>query len=110
MALRTLFAFIVASVLLNSTGCCFLRRVFCDDCCSPCETGAFTYFAGRSCGEAYYGDWKSHPPKCDPCDDCGNYVGCSPCDESWPLYRRPLRTLRTFLFGDCCATPCDGCY
>jgi hypothetical protein len=108
MMFRRLIALVVGLVLLNSSGCCWLRRVLCDDCCSPCDTGAFTYYAGRSCGEAYYGDWHSHPPKCDPCDDCGNYVGDSPCcDPCFPLLRRPLRTLRNFIVGNC---DCGQCY
>lgn len=40
--------------------------------CCPC---------GRSCGgcgELYWNEWHSDPPACcDPCDDCGNWVGPS---------------------------------
>jgi len=77
MAARYSLALIVAIGLLTSSGCCWIRRVLCDECCSPCETGAFTYFTGKSCGPTYWGDWHSHPPKCDPCDNCGRYVGRS---------------------------------
>jgi hypothetical protein len=79
MVARFLLALAVAVSLLGSGGCCWVRRVLCDECCSPCDTGAFTYYPGRSCGPRYWGDWISHPPKCDPCDTCGNYVGQCQC-------------------------------
>ncbi len=79
MVARRLFAVAIAVLLLSSSGCCWVRRVLCDECCSGSETGAFTYFAGRSCGEAYWGDWHSHPPKCDPCDTCGYEMASCQC-------------------------------
>ena len=37
-------------------------------------------FCGAGCGDVYWSDWKNHPPDyCDPCDDCGNFVGCGSC-------------------------------
>ena len=89
MIARRLLALALGVSLLGSSGCCWVRRVLCDECCTPCDTGAFTYYAGRSCGPRYWGDWISHPPKCDPCDTCGNYVGDCQC--------RPVRPLRRFL-------------
>jgi hypothetical protein len=79
MVARRLLALLLAVLLLSSSGCCWLRRVLCDECCSGCETGAFTFFAGRSCGEAYWSDWHSHPPKCDPCDGCGYAIDSCEC-------------------------------
>ncbi|QDT68092.1 hypothetical protein MalM25_10040 [Planctomycetes bacterium MalM25] len=37
-----------------------------------CNTGC------GGCGELYWNEWHSDPPACcDPCDDCGNWVGPS---------------------------------
>ncbi|MCC9609323.1 hypothetical protein LOC68_05795 [Blastopirellula sp. JC732] len=34
---------------------------------------------GAGCGdEVYWGEWWSDPPKCDPCDCHGNYIGPNP--------------------------------
>jgi hypothetical protein len=35
----------------------------------------------KGCGDCYWDEWYSDPPdECDPCDDCGNYIGerCCP--------------------------------
>lgn len=78
MGRRAIFPLILGLLLVSTgSGCCWVRRVLCNECCDPCDRGAFTYYAGDSCGDKYCGDWKSHPPKCDPCDDCGLNVGCS---------------------------------
>lgn len=74
MLARKLIALYAILVLCTSSGCC-IRRMLCAECCDPCDRGAFTYYPGNSCGEAYYGDWHSYPPKCEPCDQCGNYIG-----------------------------------
>jgi hypothetical protein len=43
---------------------------------------------GAGCGEVYWGEWISDPPDaCDPCDQCGNYVGEQCCPE-WMRYSR----------------------
>ena len=108
MMARRLLAILFALTLFSSSGCCWVRRLLCDDCCSPCDNGAFTYYAGRSCGEQYCGDWVSHPP-CDPCDDCGNNVGCCECQRPGRCLLWPIR--RLFNFGRCvgqCAMG-DGC-
>lgn len=81
---------------------------YCGTCssCSPCDVGCGAPCSGgpvrwalgvlgfrcfgccNGCGEEYWGDWCSSPPDCcDPCDQCGNYVGgyssggggCSSC-------------------------------
>ncbi len=39
-----------------------ILRCLCDDC--------------NGCGEVYWGPFHSDPPDyCDPCDDCGNWIG-----------------------------------
>ncbi len=60
------------SILGHMFGGCGLNR---------CHGGGETY-PGCACGEAYYGDWKSHPPTGQPCDCYGNYTGqkCSSPD------------------------------
>ncbi len=103
MVARSLLMVAVAIILIGSSGCCLVRRVLCDECCPPCETGAFTYYAGESCGEAYYGDWHSHPPKCDPCDNCGNYVGSCSCAAPRKFARSNRATMTV---GSDCA--CGG--
>ena len=113
MLRKQLLLLVVASILVASNGCCWLRRVLCNDCCDPCDRGAFTYFSGCSCGERYCGDWCSHPPKCDPCDDCGNYVGCcdDTCDPCRPgLLQRMIPRLYACrgTMNGCCEDDC-GC-
>ncbi len=40
--------------------------------CCPCGSGC------GGCGELYWNEWHSDPPACcDPCDQCGNWVGPS---------------------------------
>jgi hypothetical protein len=40
------------------------------------------------CGECYQGDWISQPPRCEPCDHCGNWIGPG---EPMPPYQMPPR-------------------
>ena len=41
--------------------------------CCPCGGGC-----GGCDGEPYWSEWHNDPPRCcDPCDDCGNWVGPS---------------------------------
>lgn len=41
--------------------------------CCPCGSGCC-----GGCGDFYWHEWHSDPPRCcDPCDDCGNWVGPS---------------------------------
>jgi hypothetical protein len=36
-------------------------------------------YCDSGCGETYWGEFHSDPPDCcDPCDNCGNYIGPSP--------------------------------
>ncbi|MDA7951055.1 MAG: hypothetical protein MPJ24_06155 [Pirellulaceae bacterium] len=34
---------------------------------------------GSGCGEVYTGEWLYDPPKDDPCDQCGNWIGSGGC-------------------------------
>jgi hypothetical protein len=71
----------------------------CDDCggcadcgdCTACGSGPCgcpPLFGGffrmltcsAGCGEIYWGEWINDPPdECDPCDDCGNWIGPQTC-------------------------------
>ena len=59
----------------------------CGTCGGDCEGHTPGSYLGHQltcasgCGEIYWGPWLSDPPDaCDPCDDCGNWVGerCCP--------------------------------
>lgn len=71
---------------------------------------------GSGCGEIYWGEWLSDPPDdCDPCDDCGNWVGPRCCEPGF-LERMAdcWCSLWGFRVGGCstCATleaPCSDC-
>jgi hypothetical protein len=40
--------------------------------CYPCGNN----WCGPSCGELFWCEWFSIPPQCcDPCDECGNFIG-----------------------------------
>ncbi len=50
---------------------------------------------GSGCGEVYWHDWISDPPRPDPCDTCGNWTGvvatnsCDGCADP-ELYSQPI--------------------
>ena len=76
--------FVALGLMLVGTGCAHhCNKACCDPCCEDdCLLGRLLHpdkYCGCACGEAYYGDWKSHPPECDPCDCHGNYTGCADC-------------------------------
>lgn len=59
----------------------------CGTCGGTCEGHTPAGYLGHTltcasgCGQVYWGPWLSDPPdECDPCDDCGNWVGerCCP--------------------------------
>jgi len=63
-------------------------EVTCGSCWGPCyDRGPLGWLFGvlgigfqaeRGCGEIYWGDFHGFPPDCcDPCDQCGNYIGSS---------------------------------
>lgn len=124
---------VICGILLVANGCShcghhkhgvvdrFVDR--CDDCnsgCTSCRSGhhgrRFTpQFGGEvyqdcSCGEAYHGDWKSHPPCADPCDCYGNHTGCANCcQDCTHLNRGRSCGLKGFIksIGHGCG--CDDC-
>ena len=62
-------------------------------CLNPFQKlwGCDRQFCGCGCGcsdEVYEGDWRSFPPRCEPCDCCGNWVG--PGEPTAP-YQMPPR-------------------
>ena len=70
-------------------------RVFggCDSCStcggdcgghSPASYIGHNLTCASGCGEFYWGEWFSDPPDdCDPCDDCGNWIGERCCPPTW---------------------------
>lgn len=60
----------------------------CGTCGGACEGHTPASYIGHQlrctagCGDLYWGPWLDTPPdQCDPCDDCGNFVGdrcCAP--------------------------------
>lgn len=59
---------------LFSTGCCCVQSSPCGTGCGP---GAWVanQACSNGCGEFYVDEWYNHPPQCDPCNTCGDYVG-----------------------------------
>lgn len=106
----------------------------CDDCggcgtgCGGCETSCGgcggcggtlglgispwihkSLTCGRGCGSLYVNEWVNDPPSCcDPCDNCGNYVGPRACNpfgwisDGW-------HCLWGYRFDGCCDGCADGC-
>lgn len=94
---------VLAFVALGS-GCCCTPQP-----CGPrggCLTGMLGCASG--CGDTYVDEWCSDPPQCcDPCDNCGNWVGEDPCCH-------PLVGSMNWLFGiryvdGCCDDGCSSC-
>lgn len=94
---RTWIAALLAMVL-GSSGCCCVRSLGldgffcpppscssgcgdcgdCGECSDGCGTGRCGLFGSWGCGDVYWGDYASDPPKCcEPCDNQGNWVGPS---------------------------------
>lgn len=66
---------------------------------TPCQSLKHVLSCGAGCGEIYWGEWISDPPDdCDPCDNCGNWVGPRCCP--------PTLWQRMFASGPC---GCDVC-
>jgi hypothetical protein len=48
---------------------------------TPLSYARHVLTSGSGCSEMYWGDLLSdHPETCDPCDDCGNWVGPRACE------------------------------
>ena len=89
----------------------------CDSCatCGPSLTcsqccGGIKYwlngrcYAGRSCGQKYWGEWVSDPPYCcDPCNQCANFVGPRCCGPG------PLLRLWNAVACNPCCNSCNSC-
>ena len=106
-AQRFLFALLATAGLIASSGCCCCNSGCGNGCaCGGCGCGILhrpwfnrdypddyrgggSYFCDCGCGELYLGDWHSNPPHDDPCDCCGNWVGCG--NEPLPAYQLPPR-------------------
>jgi hypothetical protein len=65
------------------------------------------------CGPLYLGAYVDDPPRCEPCDRCGNYTGCGcdPCESRFPWSRaRMFQSLHDWACRSdarCCGG--DGC-
>ncbi|MDA1055305.1 MAG: hypothetical protein O3C40_33205 [Planctomycetota bacterium] len=66
----------------------------CGTCGGVCEGHTPASYIGHQlrctsgCGEIYWGPWHDTPPdQCDPCDDCGNWVGERCCE---PKFRQKV--------------------
>jgi hypothetical protein len=77
MSRRYCWGAIAAFSLALASGCC---------CHTPWPCG--DTYCGTYCGCKYWHEWFSHKPRCcDPCDECGNFVGSlNPYVESGPPY------------------------
>ena len=77
---------------------------------TPCGYLKYMLTCGAGCSEIYWGEWISDPPDCcDPCDNCGNWVGPGCCN------RKPVvNTLKAlwgtrYLGGGCSTCGDNGC-
>lgn len=91
---RALSVLLVATILCSTSGChwFFQHPWFAHPLAGQpyggyaggCHHDPFTACAScLGCGEVYWGDWPTH---CDPCDQCGNWVGWhynAPPVQSW---------------------------
>ena len=71
---------------------------------------------GAGCGEIYWDEWLSDPPDdCDPCDDCGNWIGPRCCEPSfWQRVSGGWCSFWGFRSSGCATcltlgTPCSEC-
>jgi hypothetical protein len=82
--------------------------------CSPCGGGLKYWlngrcFCGQSCCDRYWGEWVSDPPDCcDPCNQCGNFVGPRCCGPG-PLRRLWYAISCTGCCNSCGGSGCDIC-
>ena len=78
------------------------------------QTGCCCLTCSQGCGRSYWGAYAEDPPRCEPCDNCGNFTG--PCGGSgcnisfpWDRCRANGRGLFATLLGGrgCCGG--DSC-
>lgn len=106
-----------ACVLLSlfSTGCCCVQSSPCGTGCGPGAWAAHQA-CSNGCGEFYVDEWYNHPPQCDPCNACGDYVGgcehgsCG-CSEPAcvPLLHRLSCLWGMRYVGPGCDSGCSSC-
>ena len=76
MSNRVLCCLLAAVALLPSPGCFFLHGLKCCLNKYHCAVAERTYCCD-SCGEKYCSEWSNDPPACcEPCNNCGDYIGC----------------------------------
>lgn len=107
-----------ACVLLSlfSTGCCCVQSSHCGTGCGPGAWAAHQA-CSNGCGEFYVDEWYNHPPQCDPCNACGDYVGgcehgsCG-CSEPAcvPLLHRLSCLWGIRYVGPGCDSGCSSCH
>lgn len=70
---------------------CLFQNLFPWIRCERCKGAGEQYgeCSQCGCGECYEGDWRSQPPRCEPCDHCGNWVG--PGEPLPPYQQMPAR-------------------
>lgn len=92
----------VACDSCGDVGCggrCGLGRGF-----GPFGLARFMGTCGAGCGSMYVNEWVNDPPDaCDPCDDCGNFIGrrcCLPRMRRWAIGARSLWGFR-YMSGSC---------
>lgn len=95
-------SFVLAAVfVVPQSGCAFLHGLKCCLNRWHCAVAQRTYCCD-GCGEKYCNEWHSDPPACcEPCDNCGAYIGCdrnpwvgpkkgcptcNPCNAAVPAY------------------------
>jgi hypothetical protein len=122
---RTTAGIFLVLILIVANGCCVQRcetggqasspflhggEGLCDSACGPqrsrgligCLRKLLT--CGSGCGELYVDEWLNDPPDCcDPCDNCGNWIGPhgSNMGQPRPLHRGNLWGQR--FEGNCCS-------
>ena len=124
---------LLAATMMTIGGCCVNRPFCATGACDPgpvatggCASGCCGPLAGAvgnalscgaGCGEIYVDEWVSDPPDCcDPCDNCGNWVGPRQCCR--PLsFLNPCNWFGVRYHDDCggcgtcsaCLPACDSC-
>jgi hypothetical protein len=54
---------------------------------------------GAGCGRMYINEWVNDPPdNCDPCDDCGNWIGDQCCPKRFWRWANASRSLFGFRY------------
>ena len=104
-----------------SSGCCCFTQGSCATCpngsyaggpiagamCSLANCTKKTLGCCSGCGDVYVDEWVSDPPQpCDPCDNCGTWVGGGDCGNYGPLGFGILPAFKS-LFGHPYVSGCD---